>query len=331
MVKYQSASGIYPICKKSYAFKAGLSLEAILVIPMALVIVFAFIGVLQGQEDAIILSHALDQTAREVALLLPLADLAEHYVDPVSWIQEVIPDPDLAQIALNGLGDMAATVLASPLLLKRLDYWAKATARSRQRRQPAGARCLAVDFDPARQSIWLCLTFERPNYLKADSCQIKARVPVWNAHLFKQPGEEEDEEEDDDIWSLSNFERGLAFRRLFGGHLPQFYPVIASWDGHEAVSIKSMDWTAPTWSSPASVKRRLDGFIQDLASFEGAGGEGPSPGDIQGRRLILVIPCNDLDWKTGSLLDAWRQDAARQGVILDIREYGISRVHEPLD
>ena len=59
--------------------KGGLTLEAALVLPMVLVILFAFIGAVQGQEEAMVLSHALDQTAREVALLLPLADLAEAW------------------------------------------------------------------------------------------------------------------------------------------------------------------------------------------------------------------------------------------------------------
>ncbi len=310
--------------------KGGLTLEAALVLPMVLVILFAFIGAVQGQEEAMVLSHALDQTAREVALLLPLADLAEAYVDPGAWIREIIPDPGLADLALNGLGDMAATVLASPLLLQRMDYWAQSIAHDRQIKLAGGARRLAVDFDPARQSIWLCLSIERPKYLMTDHFQIRSRVPIWNAHLFK--GEDQGElEEDDSIWDLSNFERGLAFRRIYGGHLPQFYPVIAAWDGREAVAIKSMDWTAPTWSSPSAVKRRLDGFISDLANFEGAGQEGPEPGQIKSRRLILVIPGNSLDWKTPGLLDVWRQDAARQGVSLDIREYGISQAHLPGD
>ena len=35
----------------------------------------------------------------------------------------------------------------------------------------------------------------------------------------------------DDIWSLSNFQRGLKIRRLFGGNLPNSFPVIAGLTG----------------------------------------------------------------------------------------------------
>lgn len=45
----------------------------------------------------------------------------------------------------------------------------------------------------------------------------------------------------DDIWSLSNFQRGLKIRRLFGANLPNSYPVIAKYENGKAVMIKSMD------------------------------------------------------------------------------------------
>lgn len=316
--------------KASRRYRAGLSLEFALVLPLILLILFSFLGAIYGIQEEMILAHALDQTAREIAFLLPLADLAEQFVDPASWIRDQIPDPRLAELAIQGLGDMAATVLASPFILMRLDYWAQAVSHSRHRSPPSGVRRMAVDFDPDRKSIWLCLSFELSNYLRTETRLVRARVPVWNAGLFRTEGEE-GEDEEDDIWSLSNFERGQAFRRLFGGKLPQFYPVIAGWDGHEALAIKSMDWTAPTWSSSTAVKRKLDRFICDLAHFEGAGGEGPAPGSIQSRRLILVIPKNPVDWKTPGLLAQWRQEAASMGVFLDIREYGFSHSYETGD
>ena len=119
--------------------------------------------------------------------------------------------------------------------------------------------------------------------------EIRSRVPVWNAFQSKQEGGGDDGEADG-IWELTNFERGQAFRKIFGGHLPHFYPVIACWNGSEAVSIKSMDLTAPSWSSPAAAERRVNQLVNSLAAFEGIGGEGPAPGQIISRRLILIIP-----------------------------------------
>ncbi|NLA70967.1 MAG: hypothetical protein GX850_00785 [Clostridiaceae bacterium] len=306
-----------------------ISLEAVLVFPFIVMMMIMFIGAIRGEQDKMILSHSLDQTAHEIALLVPLADVVEKYADPQAWISQVITDKELAQIALDGLADVGATVLTSPLILQRLDLWATATSHLQNRQPPIGARRLAVDIDSRRQSIWLCLSYDRAVPFAEGWGEIKARVPLWNAHLFQQ--QEQDDEEEYDIWGMSNFERGAAIRKLFGGHLPQFYPVIAAWDGHEAVAIKSMDWTAPTWSSADAVERRLTKFINDLAAFEGAGGEGPPLGGIHAKRLVIVIPDNEIPWKTESLLNRWRRQALASGVVLDVRQYGTSYVYQLSD
>lgn len=317
--------------EKKGRLMAMLSLEAALVFPAVLILILSLIGAIQAEQDAIILSHALDQTAREVALLLPLADLAEQYLDPVSLIKELIPDQTLAAFALDGLSDLAATALASPFLLERVDSWARATAHSQGRRPPQGARRLAIDFDRERQSIWLQLTYDQSRWPIEHQAFIRSRIPIWNAGLFKDTGEGEEEKEKGEIWLLPNFERGQRIRSLFGGHLPLSYPVIAAWNGSEAVAIKSMDLTAPSWSSPSASGRRIDQFVRDLSSFEGAGGEGPSPGEIRSKRLILVIPDNDIEWKTAGLVAGWKAAAAVYGVNLDIREFGTSHAHEPVE
>jgi hypothetical protein len=46
------------------------------------------------------------------------------------------------------------------------------------------------------------------------------------------------------------------------------------------------------------------------------------------RRLILVIPNNEIPWKSQALLDSWVALAAQKGVVLDIRECGTSHVHD---
>ncbi|HPX93860.1 MAG TPA: hypothetical protein PK646_06540 [Bacillota bacterium] len=307
-----------------------LSLEAALIFPVILTLLLVFVGAIHGEQDAMIISHALDQTSREIALLLPLADLLDNMAEPLSGIRELIPDRTLAGMVESGLSDIAATVLASPFILQRVDHWVRATAHSQGRRAPSGARRLAIDFDKDRRTIWLCLSFQQNGFLAGQIIEVKSRVPVWNAHPFSE-GPEEDEQSKEGIWSLPNFERGQAFRRIFGGHLPHFYPVIAGWNGHEAVSIKSMDLTAPSWSSSAAAGRRVRQLVDQLASFEGAGGEGPLPGQIQSRRLILVIPDNEIAWKTSETLGQWRYQASLAGVSLDIREYGTSHAHQSPD
>lgn len=315
--------------RKKRKMAGTLSLEAALTLPLVLLLLFTFLGLIQGEEDSLILAHALDQTARETALLLPLADMIDDLGDPLALIRDLIPDEALARLALDGLSDMAGTVLASPLLLERVDLWARATASARSRRPPGGARRLALDFDQDRRSIWLLLSFEHKTLLHTEWRTVRSRIPLWNRGSLLGTEDREGNEDADSVWLLHNFERGAIIREKFGGCLPEFYPVIAAWDGREALAIKSMDWTAPTWSDPAAVKKRLDGFVADLAAFEGAGSPGPQTGEIQMRRLILVIPDNAIAWKTAGLLDSWKGEADRMGVLLEIREYGTSEAYSP--
>lgn len=318
---------MYNKCSAPVECKASLSLESVLVFPLILIVMLVFIIALEGEQDAMVLSHALDQTAKEMSLLLPAADLLERVVDPEVLVGKWIPDELLARFTLDGITDIAATVLASPFILNRVDTWAAIIAKGRNRTKPMGERRLAVDVDNENKSVWLILSLRRDAPTGEFHDVIRSRVPIWNAGLLKE-NESSDEEDRDSIWELSNFQRGNAFRKMFGGHLSQFYPVIAAWDGTEATSIKSMDWTAPSYSSAVKVEKRLQHFVSELAVFEGAGGDGPQPGSIRRRRLILIIPDNEIAWKSHTLLEKWRATAARRGVTLDIREYGTSHAHD---
>ena len=96
--------------------QASLSLETVIVFPLVLIIVLMFSIAVQGEQDAMILSHALDQTAKEIALLLPVADLLERVADPEMLVKQWIPNDLLAHVALDGMTDIAATVLVSPFI-----------------------------------------------------------------------------------------------------------------------------------------------------------------------------------------------------------------------
>ncbi len=123
--------------KEKVKAKGTISLEAVLSFPLILMVIFIFISAIHMEQDAIILSRPGPDGAR-VALLMPLTDLAEQYIDPKEWIEKVIPDKALADIACEGLSDVAATVLGSPYNPARLDTWARATALSQQRMPPQG-------------------------------------------------------------------------------------------------------------------------------------------------------------------------------------------------
>ena len=316
--------------------KGTISLEAALVFPVMIAIILLFVLAIQTVRDSIILGHALDQTANEIALLLPLEDVLESVVDAVDqeeWIRKTVSDPTLAKIAVDGMSDLASTLLASPFILNRVSYWSRLTATGQHCSPPDGEMKLAFDFDKNRKTCWLILSYRKMMPQGAPWQVIRSRVPIWNVYLFEERDDTsyEEDEDKDSVWMLSNFERGAAIRAAFGGHLPPFYPVIAMWNGVEAVSIKSMDITAPTYRSQDAAEKKIMHHVESLAAFQGAGEEGPSPGEIKKRRLILVIPDNSVSWKTSEVITCWQNMAASLGVILDVREYGTSYLYQDSD
>ena len=105
----------------------------------------------------------------------------------------------------------------------------------------------------------------------------------------------------EDIWSLSNFQRGLKIRRIFGANLPNSFPVIARYDAGKAVMIKSMDLTAASYQKGDTAERTLKGYLKELKKYQGQEKPWGSDSivirneDIKQKELILVIPQNNVN------------------------------------
>jgi hypothetical protein len=133
----------------------------------------------------------------------------------------------------------------------------------------------------------------------------------------------------DDLWSMSNFQRGLKIRRLFGGDLPSNFPVIASFSNGKAIMIKSVDMTAPSYQKGDNVQELLNGYIEELAGFKGQDkpfGSGKiiiNRENIKTRELLLVIPQNKLTQANEDLLDSFASKAEAKDIALVVKRYGM--------
>lgn len=136
----------------------------------------------------------------------------------------------------------------------------------------------------------------------------------------------------DDLWSLSNFQRGLKIRRLFGANLPSNFPVIAGFSDGKAVMIKSIDMTAPSYQKGDNAQDLLMGYIRELAGFKGqekpwgSGNIVISGKDINKKELLLVIPQNELSQANEKLLASLPSKAEAKGILLVIKRYGMKAV-----
>ena len=132
----------------------------------------------------------------------------------------------------------------------------------------------------------------------------------------------------DDLWALSNFQRGLKIRKLFGGNLPSNFPVIASFTNGKAIMIKSVDMTAPSYQKGDNAQELIDGYIRELAGFKGqekpwgSGNIIINGKDIVNKELLLVIPQNELSEANEKLLASLPSKTEAKGISLIIKRYG---------
>lgn len=107
-----------------------------------------------------------------------------------------------------------------------------------------------------------------------------------------------DQQEGTSVWQYDNFERGRILRRRFGGNLPFGFPVLSGFSNGNALIIKSMDLTAPTWTQPEEVKKEMYEAIDELVSYDGmpvAWGEKKiiiNNSEIINRFIKFIIPEN---------------------------------------
>lgn len=75
-------------------------------------------------------------------------------------------------------------------------------------------------------------------------------------------------------------------------NLPKNFPKIDRFSKGTATSIKSLDLGAKSYESASAVKSRVNSYIDDVASFNGAKHDGVNIGakDITSRGLDLAVP-----------------------------------------
>lgn len=127
------------------------------------------------------------------------------------------------------------------------------------------------------------------------------------------------------VWKLPPNERGRKIEEIFGGGLPEFFPVLDAYDpvtGH-AAAIVSMDTTLGKYESGSMIREVLHGKIDELASFDyGKSGETVITAmDIDSRELIVVLPENPLEPIQQEVLDECCIYASGREIGLRIKRY----------
>lgn len=149
---------------------------------------------------------------------------------------------------------------------------------------------------------------------------------AWGSGVMPHISVKEETEVDsstESIWKADNFTRGQVIRQMYGANLPDTFPVIAAFDNGMATMIKSINHMATTYQKSSVFEQTVRRMINDLSRFEGgeAGNIKVKSKDIYCKRLLLVLPENDLSLSQQKALENLMRYATSKLIVLDLQRY----------
>ncbi len=337
------------LCNISKCRKGSIILEMAIAVPMFIVISTIILLSINCRNADIAFSQAVDQVTGEISVALPVvgagidvvAELTNFITTGSGNDQSQIEDAD-NEGALNAIGiasavssyfgidgaDILGTILFGQMIRNRIVETYDEISENELINDMVRNVSVAVDYDSGNRVIWIRTYYQWVTPFRTYDKMIQSAAPIYG-NLEVEFHEDSSDKQADEIWMESNFVRGDYLREKFGGNLPHSFPVISTWGNGTATSIKSIDLTAPTYSSEEQLFKKVSENIDDLSNFDGTdqpwGKDQISieSEDISNRVLLLIIPCNS-DESTISNLESYIDYANSKGVSMKIEKYGNS-------
>ncbi len=147
--------------------------------------------------------------------------------------------------------------------------------------------------------------------MKSECC-----VTVWHGDVQKN---------EKTVWDLSPIERGKKIEEIFGSDLPEFFPVLDSFEpvtGH-AISITSIDTTAKQYETGIKIKEVILEKAAELRRFTYAECEDIiiRDMDIDSKELIIVLPQNSLSNIQRKYLEEVLSTVKNYGMEINLKRY----------
>ncbi len=334
---------------KNFRFGSA-ALETAIALPVFLLISAFLLTSITLQKADILMLQSIDQVTQEASLLVPViscgidaAEIAVSVADKLTASTGKEGESDAKNSVLSVVGgigavfelfgispeDTVTTILLGRVIRDRITSVYSAFCGTEVLASRISDVSVYVDVDHDNHVIWLRVYYLWNTIFGQSERMISSAIPVYGDIEFALPDTEESEDAKDAVWLKGNFERGQELRETFGANLPFSYPVIAKWSNQTATSIKSIDLTAPEYSTPAAVEDNVNAEIDDLADFAGTpNGFGRNEitireEDISKRELIIIIPENSPAQAYEALLQC-KAYAESKGINLIIKKYGES-------
>ena len=337
---------------KTYNKRGQIAIEAAIVFSAVLVLLASVVSSIQLYRTDILMRRSVEQTCEKMSLLYPLSVPAADTVSTVLNAFPSVGDGDLKGADTIGKVVTVATGLDAAtgynieeLILKGMfAQTMEDQIREAYIERNGGSEFFAPDdievfFEISENHHIIEVTTD---YTVITIAGVRTRsiysvIPLYGEPILTLNGEEtgsssdgayeSSEEDKDSIWSLSNFDRGDAFRELYGANLPKTFPVIDAVDGGEVTSIRSLDLTSPYYQDISHIEKELKEDITALSLFEPQSaminGTEYSVDYVDARYLKVVIPENSGEAGKAAVEDL-KGYALIHGVVLVIEEYANS-------
>ena len=324
--------------------KGHVTIEAAIAFTITLVFIASVVSAINYYRTDIIMRRACEQTCEKMSLLYPVSVPA---TDLMSAAVNAFPDLGIgstkgaeavSKAVSVGLGaDDATGHNLKELILQGIF----SRTMEDQIREAFIERNGGSDFfAPERIDVFFRISDDHhiievtTEYSVVTLAGVKTRsiysvIPLYGDPVLMLRDEEaaKKDEAKDNIWSLSNFDRGEAFRDRYGANLPKTFPVIDKVDGGEITAIRSIDLTSPYYQDISNVQKKIRDDIKDLSRFEPQSavinGNTYSVDHIDSRHLTVIIPENSGEVSKAAV-EELKGYAFVQGVILDICECATS-------
>ena len=337
---------------KTYNKRGQVAIEAAIAFSAVLVLLASVVSSIQLYRTDILMRRSVEQTCEKMSLLYPLSVPAADTVSTVLNAFPSVGDGDLKGADTIGKVVTVATGLDAAtgynieeLILKGMfAQTMEDQIREAFIERNGGSEFFAPDdievfFEISENHHIIEVTTD---YTVITIAGVRTRsiysvIPLYGEPILTLNGEEtgsssdgadeSSEEDKDSIWSLSNFDRGDAFRDLYGANLPKTFPVIDAVNGGEVTSIRSLDLTSPYYQDISHIEKELKEDITALSLFEPQtaviNGTEYSVDYVDARYLKVVIPENSGEAGKAAVEDL-KGYALIHGVVLVIEEYANS-------
>lgn len=156
----------------------------------------------------------------------------------------------------------------------------------------------------------------------------RVRIKAWTGDGTS--GFIDNDESINSIWNMDNFTRGNLISEAFGRNMPDNFPVIAVFENGIATMIKSIDFTANSYAdSENKLKKTVFAYIDELIAFNGVEKSWAGTGvtlpvaSIEKKRLLLVIPGNEMPLEIQAAMEACALHASMAGIDFELVIYGL--------